>query len=113
MRGNSIARIIGMIIAGIAIALVIGLALGWIVMALWNWLMPEIFGLPEIGYLQAVGLFVLAHLLLKGGGPFGHKHESHNSKHTVFKEKLRRKFCSDEEDEEPDETRNATERDTP
>jgi hypothetical protein len=41
------------------------------VMFLWNWLMPAIAGLPEISYLQAAGLFILARILfggISGGG---------------------------------------------
>ena len=34
---------------------------------LWNSLMPEIFGLPQIGYWQAVGLMLLAGILLRTG----------------------------------------------
>jgi len=34
-------------------------------MLLWNWLMPEIFGLPYIGFWQACGLQLLATLLFK------------------------------------------------
>ena len=30
-----------------------------ITMFLWNWLMPYLFGLPEIGFLQALGLMIL------------------------------------------------------
>lgn len=30
---------------------------------LWNWLMPAIFSLPEIGIVQAFGLLVLSSLL--------------------------------------------------
>lgn len=33
--------------------------LSWITMSLWNWLMPEIFNLPAITQLQAIGLIVL------------------------------------------------------
>ena len=36
---------------------------GWIVMLLWNWLMPEIFGVKEITLLQAYGLTLLGNLL--------------------------------------------------
>lgn len=32
---------------------------------LWNWLMPEIFGLTEITLLQAIGLSLLCSLLFK------------------------------------------------
>jgi hypothetical protein len=41
---------------------------GWVVMALWNWLMPDIFGLKRIGYWQAWGLLVLCKILFRGGG---------------------------------------------
>jgi hypothetical protein len=41
-----------------------------VVMLLWNWLLPNIAGLPEITFLQAVGLLVLARILFGGiGGP--------------------------------------------
>jgi len=32
---------------------------------LWNWLMPSIFGLPEISLLEAFGLLILSGLLFK------------------------------------------------
>jgi hypothetical protein len=44
---------------------------GWVVMLLWNWLMPAIFGLKRLTYWQAWGLLVLSHILFKGFGP-GH-----------------------------------------
>lgn len=47
---------------------------GWIVMLLWNWLMPEIFGMPSIGFWQAVGLLVLCRILFGGIGGHGHHH---------------------------------------
>ena len=46
---------------------------------LWNWLMPSIFGLKTITFLQALGLVVLSKILLggihkhAGGGPRGWK----------------------------------------
>lgn len=36
------------------------------VMLLWDWLMPTIFGLPEITWLQAWGLLLLCNILFKG-----------------------------------------------
>lgn len=46
-------------------------ALGWVVMTLWNWLMPALFaGGKEIDYLHAVGLLVLSKILF--GGFRGH-----------------------------------------
>lgn len=48
-------------------------AKGAIVMWLWNCLIPELFHGPELRYLQAIGLTVLAKVLVghHHGGPFG------------------------------------------
>lgn len=65
-------------IAGGAVALAGLFALvAAVVMWLWNWLMPELFRLPHIGFWQAAGILVLSHLLFKGGsghGRFGRAH---------------------------------------
>ncbi len=47
---------------------------GFVVMSLWNWLMPELFGLPRIGFWQAWGLFVLSKIVFGSfrGQPFRH-----------------------------------------
>jgi membrane protein required for beta-lactamase induction len=46
------------------VAIVIVL-LGYPLMLLWNWLMPIIFGLPEITFWQAIGLNLLSTILFK------------------------------------------------
>jgi hypothetical protein len=44
---------------------------GFVTMQLWNWLMPAIFGLRTISFLQAVGLVLLSKILLSGDrGPW-------------------------------------------
>jgi hypothetical protein len=63
------------ILMGIGFA-ILGLGLlalfGWVVMLLWNWLMPDIFGLKTITYFQAWGLLALSFILFKGiGGSSG------------------------------------------
>jgi hypothetical protein len=46
-------------------------AVGWVVMALWNWLVPTLFvGGREIDYLQAMGILLLSRILF--GGFRGH-----------------------------------------
>jgi len=60
-------KVVGRIIIGLIIAAAAALLFGFIVMLLWNWLMPEIFGLAEISYIQAWGLLLLAHILIKSG----------------------------------------------
>ncbi|MCU0610613.1 MAG: hypothetical protein MUE60_02350 [Candidatus Eisenbacteria bacterium] len=78
--------IFGWVVLGIAGVAALGLVLGLVVQHLWNWLMPPIFGLTAIGYWQAVGLFVLGHLLF-GGHPAHHK--GHGSKKHPFACKVR------------------------
>jgi hypothetical protein len=41
------------------------------VMALWNWLLPAIAGLPEITFWQALGFLALARILFGGLGGIG------------------------------------------
>lgn len=43
-------------------------AFGWVVMLLWNALIPDIFGLGKITYWQAWGILALSTILFKGGG---------------------------------------------
>ena len=67
------------ILIGIGFGLLaIGLAFlfGWVVMLLWNWLMPEIFGLKRVTYWQAWGLLILCCILFKD---FGSGHGSGRS----------------------------------
>jgi hypothetical protein len=47
-------------------------AVGGLVMLLWNWLIPVIFGFNTITYFQALGLFLLSRILLGSFG-FGNK----------------------------------------
>lgn len=42
-----------------------GLLMSLPVMLLWDWLMPTLFGLPEITWFQAWGLMILCSLLFK------------------------------------------------
>ena len=57
------------LLAAVAVA-----AIGAVVMGLWNWLMPELFGWHVIGFWQAVGLLVLSKILLGGlRGSWGHR----------------------------------------
>jgi hypothetical protein len=54
----------------------VALALSFVVMSLWNWLMPALFGLRMISFWQAMGLLVLSKILLGGfrGRPGGGMH---------------------------------------
>lgn len=41
---------------------------GSIVMLLWNWLIPDLFNGPELSFIQALGVLVLARILTGGMG---------------------------------------------
>ncbi len=51
------------ILAIVAVAVTV---FGFVVMGLWNWLMPALFGLHAISYWQALGLLVLSKILFSG-----------------------------------------------
>lgn len=78
---------------GVAGAAFLALLLGLIVMALWNWLMPELFGLTRIGYWQAWGLVILTHILFKGfHGPGKHSPPFSHHEHLRDREEWKREF---------------------
>ena len=56
-------RTAGRMARGLAIGLVFALVFGLVVMILWNWLAPAVFGLKEVNYVQAVGLILLMRIL--------------------------------------------------
>jgi len=60
------------ILRGLKISFFVVLAatgLSFVVMALWNRLMPVVFGLHAISFWQALGLLVLSKILFRGWGP--------------------------------------------
>ena len=65
------------------------LVLGYVVMVLWNALIPELFNGPVLTFWQAAGLLLLAHILFRGwGGGFGHKRHASTYWKRRFEEKL-------------------------
>lgn len=52
-----------LLISIIAIAIVALALRGFLVMLLWNWLMPMLLSLPEVSFLEACGLFLLGSFL--------------------------------------------------
>ena len=59
-------QIIAYTVLGVIAAFGFGLLFGWIIVWLWNWLMPMIFGLPTITFWQGAGIFILAKILFGG-----------------------------------------------
>lgn len=58
-------NLLAALIMGIALLFFIAALMSLPVMLLWDWLMPTIFGLPEITWFQAWGLLFLCGLLFK------------------------------------------------
>ena len=77
-------------LGGLVLAAVLAFLFGLIVMALWNWLMPELFGIRAISYWEAWGLVLLAHILFKLGGHGNHR--SDHDRDEEWKERFRRRF---------------------
>jgi phosphotransferase system glucose/maltose/N-acetylglucosamine-specific IIC component len=78
------------VLVGLLIAVAVATLFGFIVEHLWNALMPGLFHLPLLTWLQAIGMVLLARLLVghvghghhRGGGPwkrgpFGGWHDRH------------------------------------
>lgn len=61
------------VVAPLGIALVIAIG-GEVVMQLWNWLLPELFGWRQITFWQAVGMLALCRILFGGLGTHGRSH---------------------------------------
>lgn len=61
----------------------------FIVMSLWNWLMPAIFALGVISFWQAAGLLLLSKILFSGGGHARRWHSDRRKKfwHSRFEDK--------------------------
>ena len=59
-----ILKILGVITLAVGVFILVAYLIMW----LWNWLMPELFSLPTIGFWQALGVFVLAKIIFGFGG---------------------------------------------
>ena len=101
-------------IVGILCLLLIATLMLW---ALWNWLVPEIFGLKRLSFVEAGGLLLLSKLLLGGFNKehfkkkmsseyweskfVSHKESNFNltdEQKSILKDKLRNKWCSPEKE---------------
>jgi hypothetical protein len=71
---------------------------GTVVLLLWNWLMPAIFGWREITFWQALGLLALCRILFGGLGRHGGR-RSHSDftpeQKARFRQRMRERFGFD------------------
>jgi hypothetical protein len=65
MKSYTILRILKFPLFAVLFVVVLA-GVGFLVMGLWNWLMPALFGLKLITYWQAVGLLILSKILFGG-----------------------------------------------
>ena len=79
--------IVPLAILGIMLVIAIG---GGVVMLLWNWLMPPLFGWPQVTFWQAFGLLALCRILFGGSGMKGH-YRSHRTPEE--RQRMRQAFC--------------------
>lgn len=99
-----------MVLGGIILAGLMAFLFGWIIMLLWNWLIPEIFGLGTITYWQGYGIFFLAKILFGfGGGDHSGSSKKKSKKGKPIRDEIRkeikaeiRKECKKEFDREYD-----------
>lgn len=87
-------------------AVLIAAVLGYVVMFLWNWILPEVAHTGKLNYWQALGLLVLCRILFgnfKPVGPgrgFGRRgsgmrekwHDMTGEERSRFKEEFRKRF---------------------
>lgn len=70
--------------------------LGYTIMSLWNWILPEIAHTGRLNFWQALGLLILCRLLFgnfnKGGGSFREKAVKMRSKWQSMNEEERAQF---------------------
>lgn len=79
----------------VGVLVVVGVAaLAWVVMALWNWLLPELFFVKEISYLQAIGVLLLSKILFSGFRGHGCHERWHRHRWENMTPEEREKFKS-------------------
>lgn len=49
----------------IVVVIIVGVVVAFPIKWMWNYLMPELFGLKEIGFWQALAMYVLCGILFK------------------------------------------------
>jgi len=58
-------NVLTVIAAFISIIAISAVLIGYPIMLLWNWTLPDLFNIPRITFFQALGLGILASILFK------------------------------------------------
>jgi hypothetical protein len=73
IRKKWLLRMAPLVLLAMALFIAVG---GWVVMSLWNWLTPALFGFRTITFWQALGLLALCRILFGGFGIHGGRRRS-------------------------------------
>lgn len=94
-------KIIGLVVAKLAcITLYV-----FVVMQLWNWLMPYVFGITALTFWQTLGVLLLCKLLFLGNGwnyrrgKYGSPRHAKRQWKSGFRQKWKEKMCNSQENE--------------
>lgn len=63
--------------SAVIVFLICVLIIGTVVMWLWNFLMPTIFGLPELTWLQSLGMYALAQMFFQSRVTLNNSNKKH------------------------------------
>lgn len=56
-------KVVGGIVGTIVVLAIIGLAFGWLLAIMWNYTMPDLFGLPETDWTHMFVLYMMVRLM--------------------------------------------------
>ena len=79
----------------IALVIIAATALSFVVMVLWNWLIPDLFSGPVITFWQAAGLLLLSKIIFSG--------LFHKKKHHMHQKLWRKEFARKVSEMDPEE----------
>jgi hypothetical protein len=88
-RGLFAFKIAGVVLLGIIGIGALAVLCGYIVMWLWNWLLPGLFGFSAITFWQGVGIVILARIIF---GSFNHRPVSHHHRPSRCKDRSKKKW---------------------
>lgn len=62
---GKLSQILVIMVIGVIVTCIYSFVTALVVWPLWNWLMPGLFGLPELGYIQTVALSIVTMLIFR------------------------------------------------
>ena len=95
MIKSIVKRRIAIGVAGSMAIVLVTIIGGQVVKLLWNWLLPDLFGVPAVTFWQALGLLVLSRILFGSFGRHGGRRWRMNDEdREVLRKRLRERWGS-------------------